>query len=179
MLLAVLAGVALGVFSKVVNAVAPAWTGNSLALWLLVAFAVGLGASSVRQAAARGCVSLVVANCAYYAWRLFLTEDVSVRWAIRAFSFWTALAVPAGIVAGALARRGREGWSLSAGGFAGEAGFVWVVAGHPAHIAAAAVLALIFAAVTRWSQRAALMAVGATAAVAGAAALQRVLLRGR
>lgn len=179
MILAVAAGIVLGVFSKVVNAVAPAWAGNSLALWLLVAFVVGLGAPRVRDAAARGCVSLVVANCAYYAWRLFLADDVGHRWAIRAFTFWTALAIPAGIVAGALARRGREGWSLSAGGFAGEAGFVLTVSGRPAHVAAAAVIAVVFAAVARWTRRAALIAAGAAAAVAGAAALQRVLLRGR
>lgn len=179
MIVAILAGIALGVFSRAVDSIAPAWTGNSLALWLLVAFAVGLGAASVRDAAARGCVSLVVANCAYYVWRLFVADDVTMRWTVRAFTFWTALAIPAGVVAGAVAQRGREGWALPAAGFAAEAGFVWVVGGRTMHVLAALAAAVALAAVTKWSRTAAVLAAGSAASVLATAAVQRVLLRGR
>lgn len=176
MLIAVVAGVVLGVFSKVVDEVAPAWAGNSLALWLLVAFLVGLPARGPREAAVRGAASLTVANCAYYAWRLFVIDNISVRFAVRAFSFWTALAIPAGLAAGAVARRGREGAALPAGGFGGEAAVVWIGGGRPAHLVVALSAAAILAAATRWTRWGTWVATGAAVAVGGAVALRRALL---
>ena len=173
---AVAAGVVLGVFSKAVNAVAPAWTGNSLALWLLVAFLVGLTARTARDAAARGCVALVVANCSYYAWRLFVVDDIGLRFTVRAFAFWTALAVPAGLAAGALATRPAHARALLAGAFAGEAAFTLANGGRVGHAVVAAIVAATFAVRTRWSGDGAWPAVGGAAVVVGAALLRRMVL---
>lgn len=176
MIPAVVAGAVLGVFSKVVNAVAPAWTGNSLALWLLVAALVGMGAATSRSAAMRGCVSLVVANCAYYAWRLWIADDIGTRFAGRAFAFWTALAIPAGLTAGGVAPRGREAWAVPAGGFVGEAGVVFLQGGRTAHVLTATVAALAIGALTKWTPWSGGMAAGAAVAVGGAVALRHVVL---
>lgn len=176
MVLALAAGIALGVSSKLVDYVAPAWAGNSLALWLLVAFLVGLGATSMRDAVARGCTTLVVANCAYYAWRLFVSDDVGVRWTIRAFSFWTALAIPAGAVAAVVARRGRVGLALPAGGFGGEAIFAAATDGKPGRVIVTAVVATVLAVATSWTQRGVWVAGAGAVAVAGAIAVRRLVL---
>ena len=176
MIVAVAAGLLLGAGSKLVDYVAPAWTGNSLALWVLVAFLVGLRAREWREAAVRGCTALVVANCTYYALRVLVIENVSAQWAVRAFTFWTLLAVPAGLVSGALAGRGREGLALPAGAFAGEAAVTAAIDGRAAHVVVAGVVAAILGLGTAWNRGAAVLAVVACAAVAGAVALKRTIL---
>lgn len=165
MIAAVVAGVALGVYSRVVDYFAPDWAGNSLALWLLVACVVGLGSRSWWAGAARGCLALVVASSSYYAWRLFVMDDIGIRFATRAFAFWTALAVTAGFVAGGFAHRGREAFAVPAGGFAAEVVFAWGVRGQTWHGLAALAAASLLAARTTWTRTAAGAALGAAAAV--------------
>ena len=176
MVVAVAAGAALGVFSTVVDSVAPAWAGNSLALWLLVAFLVGRRGRTAPGAAACGCVALVVANCAYYAWRLFVGDNVGIRFAVRAFSFWTALAIPSGLASGAASRWGREGSALPAGAFAAEAAFSWFVRGRGAHAVAAAAVAVPLAVSARWTRRGVWLALAAGVAVAAGMAGARELM---
>jgi hypothetical protein len=176
LIVAVAAGLVLGAASKLVDYVAPAWTGNSLAVWVLVAFLVGLRGRGWRDAATVGCTALVVANCTYYALRLFVIDNVSVPWAVRAFTFWTLLAVPAGLVAGALSGRGREGLALPAGAFAGEAVVTAAVGGRAAHVVVAALVAGSLGLGTSWTRRGVLLGVVACASVAAAVALKRTIL---
>jgi hypothetical protein len=175
-LLSIVAGIVLGVLSKLVDYVAPSWTGNSLGLWLLVAFLVALGARSWREAALRGCVALVIANAAYYGWRLTVPDNISLRFAARAFSFWTALAIPAGLVAGVAATHRREGLALPAGGFVGEAVVTALVGGRVGHAVAAGVIGAFLTGLTKWTLKGAGAALAAAAAVTGAVALREVFL---
>lgn len=159
--------------------VAPAWAGNFFALWLLVAFAVGMRATGSRTAALLGCVALTVASCTYYAWRLFVVDDVGVRYAVRVGTFWTALAIPAGLLGGAFAQRRPEGWALPAGGFAGEAVFAWLARGRGAQAVVAFLVAVATGVATEWSPKARWVAAATGAAVLGAALVHREVLHGR
>ena len=180
MLGAVVAGVVLGVASKLVDYVAPSWVGNSSAVWGLVAFLVGLRASGVAQGARRGTVALAVATASYYAYRLFVAENISNRFALKAFLFWMALALPTGAISGAAgAASGRTMWALPAGAFAGEAIFVLASGRRTVHAAVAAGIAALLATRARWTARGLAIATAAGVTVfLVAAGYRSLVLRG-
>jgi hypothetical protein len=70
-LLAIVVGVALGVFSILADGIIPGrlvtLLGNIAAPWGIAAFVVGFRASSVKQGAAAGALALVVGVATYYA----------------------------------------------------------------------------------------------------------------
>lgn len=179
MLLAVVAGVALGVASKLVDYVAPSWVGNSSAVWGLVAFLIGLRASTVREGALRGTVALAVATVSYYAWRLFVAENISSHFALKAFVFWMALALPTGAISGGAGAAAARMWALPAGAFAGEAIFVLASGRRTVHAAVAACIAALLATRARWTAPGVAIAAAAGVTVFLVGAVYRsLLLRG-
>ncbi|HEV2755181.1 MAG TPA: DUF6518 family protein [Actinomycetota bacterium] len=178
MILALVAGVVLGVASKLTDYVAPSWVGNSLALWILVAFLVGRRARDVRTGALHGATALVVATASYYAYRVLVAQNISERWLVRASSFWMALALPSGAISGGVAAAGdRAAWALPAGAFAGETVLVLGRGGRALHAALAAVAAVVLGGVTRWNRRALLLAAAGSVTVVLTALGYRALLR--
>jgi hypothetical protein len=144
---------------------------------VLVAFLAGLGASRPVAGAARGAVALVTGTTAYYAWLLFVTEDVSRGFALKAFVFWTVLALPAGLASGWIAATAdRAAWALPAGAFLGEAVLVLGLRGRLLQTTIEAAAALLLAARAERVPRAAAYAAGAAAVTFGAGAAYRVWL---
>jgi Family of unknown function (DUF6518) len=178
---AALAGVALGFVTQILQgslAGSSSVLANSGAMWILVAFALGLVMPSSRTAAIGGAVALVAASISYY---------VAVDWfegtssTPRSAVVWSIAGIVAGSTfgfAGFLARhdqrRRRSAWALLAGVLVGEGiHLTWYVGNaqlRPAGIAELAVAAIVTIVILRRARSA-----GLVAAIIVAAALATLL----
>ena len=100
-LLAVVVGVALGVFSILADGIIPGrlvtLLGNIAAPWAIAAFAVGYRATSVKQGALAGALALVVGIVTYYAGAAIRDYGTATN------VVWTVVALVAGPILGACA----------------------------------------------------------------------------
>ena len=100
LIVAVVVGVALGVFSTLADGIIPGrlitLLGNIAAPWVITAFVVGFRASSVRQGAIAGAVALVVGVVVYYAIGAVRGYPVGSLNVV-----WTVVALFAGPIVGA------------------------------------------------------------------------------
>lgn len=99
-IVAIVVGVALGVFSTLADGILPGrlftLLGNVAAPWVVAAFVVGFRASSVRQGAIAGALALVVGVVVYYAIGAVRGYPVGSLNVV-----WTVVAIFAGPVVGA------------------------------------------------------------------------------
>lgn len=127
LVVAVLAGVALGFATQTLQGWLPGSTGvfaNSGVAWALIAFALGLTMPSARSGALGGAVALLVASCSYY-----VAADwfEGIGFVPRTAVMWSIAGIVAGSAfgsAGFVARRSRQhrsaAWALVAGVLIGE-----------------------------------------------------------
>lgn len=120
-------GAVLGVAARLVDDVAPRWVGNMGAVWFAAAFFAGRRARRPHQGAVLGAVTLLSAAVAYYAFRIFVDETISVRYLSKVGLFWLLAALVVGTAGGwlgALSRTINPPWGTPVGVFLGEAAAV-------------------------------------------------------
>ena len=110
MLAVVLAGLALGVLSRVEELEAGFFVGISThATWALAPYLAGVLASSAPRGALRGAVLLTCANAGYYAWSAAARPGVPLDSVAGSVPHWFAAGLGAGAVFGALGAVTRHG----------------------------------------------------------------------
>jgi hypothetical protein len=140
---AVGAGAALGVAARLVDEIAPRWTGNLGATWFVAAFLAGGLESRPRLGARAGALCLSVATVAYYALRLAI-DPIALRQVVPIPLVWLAAGVVTGLAGGAMGARAKEQpawWGAPAGVFLGEAIAVVLLRGRVAQAVAEAACA--------------------------------------
>lgn len=157
---ALLAGVGLGVASRLGDDLAGGWSwvANVGGPWLVLAFVVGAAGPSSRQAAARGAATMACAVGAYYAW-IALVQHGAGRHDLAAMAaLWAVVGVASGAVFGAAGRSWRAGRRLGrlagaallSAALVGEAALL-LPAGQPAGARAVLLAELVIGGALPWA----------------------------
>ena len=108
-MLLVVAGLVLGVLSRVEELNGAPAVISTHAGWALAPFVAGALGSSARSGAVRGVVLLTAANAGYYAWSAAAEPGVALESVAGSVPHWFAAGVGAGAVFGALGGLTRVG----------------------------------------------------------------------